>query len=54
MISFTLGTRWQKQENNIIVDDKEYVGMPGLWELIVEQLLMITFSPMGILIIMLK
>ena len=35
MISFTLGTRWQKQENNIIVDDKEYVGMPGLWELIV-------------------
>ena len=23
------------KENNIIVGDKEYVGMPGLWELIV-------------------
>ena len=36
MISFTSKTRKQIKEINIIVDGKEYVGTPGLRELIVE------------------
>ena len=33
---FYIGNREAKiKENNIIVSDKEYVGTPGLWELIV-------------------
>ena len=33
---FYIGTKEAKiKENNIIVDDKEYTGTPGLWELIV-------------------
>ena len=42
------------KENNIIVGDREYAGTHGLWELIVATLLMIKFSPMGIIKIMLK
>ena len=42
------------KENNIIVGEKEYAGTPGLWELIVTTTPMIKFSPMGIMIIMLK
>ena len=38
------------KENNIIVGENEYAGTPGLWELIV----MIKFSPMGVMIIMQK
>ena len=34
-VNFTLGAGKQKKEKNIIVGDKEYVGTPGLWELIV-------------------
>ena len=41
--------------NNINVGDKEYNGTPGLWELIVARSSHDThFSPMGIMIIMLK
>ena len=35
MVSFTLGTSKKIKKNNIIGGDKEYVGTPGLWELIV-------------------
>ena len=49
---------WNKaakmKENNIIVGDKEFAGTPGLWELIGQDLQMIKFSPMGIIIIMQK
>ena len=32
---FYIGNKETKiKENNIIVDDREYVGTPGLWELI--------------------
>ena len=42
------------KDNNIIVGDKTYTGIPGLRELIVARSPMIKFSPMGIMIIMLK
>ena len=35
MVSFPLGKRNKIKESNIIVGDREYVGTPGLWELIV-------------------
>ena len=35
MVSFTLGSRKQKKENNIIVGGKKYICTPELWELIV-------------------
>ena len=36
---FYIGNREAKiKENNIIVGDKEYVGTPGLWELIVAKI----------------
>ena len=35
---FYIGTKEAKiKKNNIIVGDREYVGTPGLWELIVER-----------------
>ena len=37
MASFTLATRIAiTKDTNIIVGDKEHVGTPGLWELIME------------------
>ena len=53
---FYIGNKEAKiKDNNIIVGDKIYTGTPGLWELIVARdHRMITFSPMGIMIIMLK
>ena len=36
------------KENNIIVDDKEYVGTPGLWELIVATTLDDIISTNGV------
>ena len=42
------------KENNIIVGGKEYVGTPGLWELIVATTPDETISITGITIIMLK
>ena len=40
------------KENNIIVGDKEYVDMPGYGSLEWQQLQMIIFSPMGIMIML--
>ena len=52
---FYIGNKEAKvKENNKIVGGKEYAGTPDLWELIVQQILMIKFSPMGIMIIMQK
>ena len=52
---FYIGNKEAKiNDNNIIVGDKTYTGTPGLWKLIVDDLRMIKFSPMGIMIIMLK
>ena len=42
------------KENNIIVGVREYLGTPGLWELIVATTLDDEFSPIGIMIIMQK
>ena len=44
----------QIKENNIIVGDREYVGTPGLWELIVATTPDDTILTNGIMIIMLK
>ena len=35
MEHFTWNKETKVKENNIIVSDKEYIGTPGLWELIV-------------------
>ena len=52
---FYIGNKESKiKENTIIVADREYVGTPGLWELIVGATLMIKFSPMEIMKIRLK
>ena len=42
------------KENNIIVGDKEYVGTPGLWELIMTTTPDDTIFTNGIMIIMQK
>ena len=48
---FYIGNKKAKiKENNIIVGDKEYAGTPGLWELLLQDLQMIKFSPMGIML----
>ena len=52
---FYIGNKEAKiKENNIIVGDRENAGMPGLWELIVTTTPDDKFSPLGIMIIMLK
>ena len=52
---FYIGNKEAKvMDNNIIVGDKTYTGTPGLWNLLWQDLRMITFSLMGIMIIMLK
>ena len=52
---FYIGNKEAKiKESNIIADDKEYDGTPGLWELIVARSPDDNFSPMGIMIIMKK
>ena len=51
---FYIGKKKAKiKENNIIVGDKEYIGTPGLWELIVATTSEDKISPNGIMIIML-
>ena len=52
---FYIGNKEAKiKENNIIVGEKEYVGTPGLWELIVTTTPDDTIFTNGIMIIMLK
>ena len=52
---FYIGKKEAKiKEHNIIVGNKEYAGTPVLWELIVARSPDDKFSPMGIMIIMLK
>ena len=52
---FYIGNKKAKiKQNNIIVDDREYAGTPGLWELIVEITPDDKIFTNGILIIMLK
>ena len=52
---FYFGNKEAKiKENNIIVGDKEYAGTPGLWELVVARSPDDKFSPMEMMIIMLK
>ena len=52
---FYIGNKEAKiKENNIMVGNKEYTCTPGLWELIVARSPNYKFSPMGIMIIMLR
>ena len=52
---FYIGNKEAKiKENNVIVGDKEYAGMPGLSNFVWQKLLMVKWSPMEIMIILLK
>ena len=52
---FYIGKKEAKiKENNIIVGDKDYTGTQEYWNLLLQDLQMIKFLLMGIMIIMLK